>query len=273
MNNSNFYHQIEVMKQRVDELRRCAAEVPAPLEDVLTEAFEELLNALEELHVAEEELREQNDELVVTRQAAEVERQRYQELFEFAPDGYLVTDTDGIIQEANRTAAILFNSHQDFLVGKPLIVFVVKEDRKAFHTQLTQLQTLHFALNPDAIEGASLLRLQRLRGWEVRLQPRDSSPFPAAISVGDVRNPQGGLVALRWLIRDITERVQAEQRLKENNLLLEKALNELKRAQERIIQQERLNAVGQMASGIAHDFNNALTPVLGFSELLLKVPI
>ena len=44
----------------------------------------------------------------------------------------------------------------------------------------------------------------------------------------------------------------------------------MKQTQQNIIQQERLRALGQMASGIAHDFNNALTPILGFSELLLK---
>ncbi len=38
------------------------------------------------------------------------------------------------------------------------------------------------------------------------------------------------------------------------------------------IQQEILRSLGQMASGIAHDFNNLLAPILGFSELLLKMP-
>jgi signal transduction histidine kinase len=51
---------------------------------------------------------------------------------------------------------------------------------------------------------------------------------------------------------------------------LEEALAQLKEAQERMVQQERLHALGRMASGIAHDFNNALAPIVGFSELLLK---
>lgn len=38
------------------------------------------------------------------------------------------------------------------------------------------------------------------------------------------------------------------------------------------MQQESLRSLGQMASGIAHDFNNLLAPILGFSELLLKMP-
>jgi signal transduction histidine kinase/HAMP domain-containing protein/ActR/RegA family two-component response regulator len=51
---------------------------------------------------------------------------------------------------------------------------------------------------------------------------------------------------------------------------LEKAYNELRRTQATILQQERLKALGQMASGIAHDVNNALSPVIGFADLILK---
>ena len=53
---------------------------------------------------------------------------------------------------------------------------------------------------------------------------------------------------------------------------LEASNVELRKTQQKVVQQERLSALGQMASGIAHDFNNALTPILGFSELLLTSP-
>jgi signal transduction histidine kinase/ActR/RegA family two-component response regulator len=49
---------------------------------------------------------------------------------------------------------------------------------------------------------------------------------------------------------------------------LQKAYNELHQTQQAIMQQERLKALGQMASGIAHDINNALSPVVGFAELI-----
>ena len=71
---------------------------------------------------------------------------------------------------------------------------------------------------------------------------------------------------------NFTRRKQAEQDLRETNRELEKALAELKATQQQVIQQERLSAIGQMASGIAHDFNNTLMPILGFSELLLESP-
>lgn len=68
---------------------------------------------------------------------------------------------------------------------------------------------------------------------------------------------------------EVTQRRQAEEALREANLRLEGALESLKKTQQRMVQQERLRAFGQMASGIAHDFNNALSPILGYSEMLL----
>ena len=71
-------------------------------------------------------------------------------------------------------------------------------------------------------------------------------------------------------VENLTRRKQAETDLRETNRELERALSELKATQQQVIQQERLSAIGQMASGIAHDFNNTLTPILGFTELLLE---
>jgi response regulator RpfG family c-di-GMP phosphodiesterase len=49
----------------------------------------------------------------------------------------------------------------------------------------------------------------------------------------------------------------------------QQAYDELRRTQEAAIQQERLRALGQMASGIAHDINNALSPIVGYASLLM----
>jgi len=51
---------------------------------------------------------------------------------------------------------------------------------------------------------------------------------------------------------------------------LQKAYEELRRTQQMVVQQERLRALGQMASGVAHDVNNALSPIVAYSELLLN---
>jgi signal transduction histidine kinase/ActR/RegA family two-component response regulator len=49
---------------------------------------------------------------------------------------------------------------------------------------------------------------------------------------------------------------------------LQTAYNDLRQSQQSLMQQERLKALGQMASGVAHDINNALSPVVGFSDLI-----
>ncbi|MBI4641948.1 MAG: PAS domain S-box protein [Candidatus Tectomicrobia bacterium] len=51
---------------------------------------------------------------------------------------------------------------------------------------------------------------------------------------------------------------------------LQKAYNDLRQTQQAVMQQERLRALGQMASGIAHDVNNTLSPILGYTDLLLS---
>lgn len=70
----------------------------------------------------------------------------------------------------------------------------------------------------------------------------------------------------------VMEREGAREDLAMANAQLADALGEVKRAEGRMVQQERLRALGQMATGIAHDFNNALMPISGYSELLADLP-
>jgi PAS domain S-box-containing protein len=192
---NDFSLKIKNLEQQMGRLQQHSVENSLQPDDVLLESFEKLQHTLEELHIAGEELRQQNEELAAARLVAEAERQRYQELFDFAPDGYVVTDATGTIQEANRAIATLLAVSQDFLVGKPLVVFVADKDRTPFHVQLTRLTGL-----------------QRFEDWEVYLQPREGKPFPAAITI--MRDPEDKLIGLRWLIRDITKRKEAEEALK-----------------------------------------------------------
>ncbi|MHC5737398.1 PAS domain S-box protein [Nostoc sp.] len=163
---------------------------------------QELQQTLEELQVVEEELREQNEELAVARALVELERQRYQDLFEFAPDGYLVTDAAGIIQEANRAAATLLAVRQKYLVKKPLILFIARQDHQSFTTRLHDWQSI--------------------QEWEVYLKPRGGRIFPASIRAAAMYDSEGKQVGWRWLICNITERQQAKELLRQANEELEK---------------------------------------------------
>lgn len=184
MNLNEFVQHLEAARQRTEQLEPEIDSSPT---------YQELLLALEELNVAEEELRKQHESLAVARSVVEEERQRYRELFKYAPDAYVVTDVHGKIYEVNQAAERLFNLPVNFLLGKLLTVFVPIDDRPEFRLKLRQLYAGDW-----------------VQEWETRLQPRELGPIHAALTVSVVRNAQKAPVTLRWLIRDITARKQSE---------------------------------------------------------------
>lgn len=144
---------------------------------------------LEELDVSVEELREQNEELRLTHHLLQRETERYRELFDLAPDGYVVTDSVGVIREANRAASELLRVEPSALVGKPLSVYIDPHDRRLFRRALRDL--------PES-ELPNVLT--------VKVQPRDRIAFNAELSVRPGRDLIGDSTVLRWMMRDIDDR-------------------------------------------------------------------
>ncbi len=71
-------------------------------------------------------------------------------------------------------------------------------------------------------------------------------------------------------LRQLAEHVALASRQATLYGALQQAYDELRQSQLTILQQERLRALGQMASGIAHDINNAVSPVALYTEALLE---
>ncbi len=108
---------------------------------------------------------------------------------------------------------------------------------------------------------------------ETAILHADGHEIPVSQVILSHRGPDGTVDHLSTIARDMSERNRIqEETIADYNRRLEAAVRDLRRAQELVSTQERLRALGQMASGIAHDFNNALSPVLGFAELLLADP-
>jgi len=180
------------------EMTEALREARENLERRVEERTAELSQAYEELQVTEEEIRQQNEELRATRQDVEAERRRYQELFAFAPDGYVVTDTGGVIKEANQAAYELLGTPKHFLEGKPLAVYVSSDDQGEFYALMERAA--------GQCPGKGLRE-------ELQLCPRSGTPFPAAVSVTAVCDEAGETVGTRWIVRDISE---SRQLMKEN---------------------------------------------------------
>lgn len=143
----------------------------------------------------EDQLRRQNEELLAAHRTVERERSRYQALFDFAPDAYLVTGMEGAIWEANAAAAALLRTPQELLQGQSMHEFVAEADRADFRGRLR-------ALHSGAIE--------RLEDWEIGLLPCHAPPIPAALTVVAERSLPATVAGLRWLLRDVTERRRLE---------------------------------------------------------------
>lgn len=193
MNVEIFARQVRSLQKRLTELYQEAIAIDPQTDSLLPVAFKELGMASETLEVATAKLLEQTEELAIARAQAEAERQRYQDLFEFMPDAYIVSDPQGKIQEANCAATNLFNVEQGFLSNKLLVSFIPLPDRPAFRAQLSQLIECH-----------------RVQEWTVHMQPRNQQAFDAAVIVTPVRDVEGKLISLRWIVRNITKRHQTQ---------------------------------------------------------------
>lgn len=162
----------------------------------LEQTNETLQRTLADLQIAEEELRQQNSELAIAREIAEVERYRYQDLFNFAPDGYVVTDANGLIQEANQAIAGLVAVEQHYLINKPLAAYIAQSDDRAFRRLLYELH--------------QQARVEKIQADTLHLKSSSHHSIPVAITGSAIRDAQAQIIGVRWLIQDITDRRQAE---------------------------------------------------------------
>jgi diguanylate cyclase (GGDEF)-like protein/PAS domain S-box-containing protein len=149
---------------------------------------------LKQLQLIQEQMQHSNNDLAIAHLALAAQQQRYQDLFNFAPDGYLVTDPQGIIYEANQAMARLLQIEQPNLMGQALQTFVVPTEQDQFLHRWQQL----------------LNRQQDSHTFEVTLAPTQTQSFAAELTVGPIRNDHQDVVGCRWLVRDISQRKKVE---------------------------------------------------------------
>jgi PAS domain S-box-containing protein len=124
----------------------------------------------------------------------QTQRLRYQEWFHFASDGYLLTDVQGMINEANFAAAKLLDARKEFILGKPLGLFITEESRRNFYRRLAHLTT------SDSVEQ-----------WEARVCRPRGEPREVMLTAAAFADEQGQAIKLRWMLRDISAARQTER--------------------------------------------------------------
>ena len=205
--------------------------------------------------------------LLASRDAIDRERQKYFELFDFAPDAYFITDARGVIREANIAATQLLGVRAQFLTGKSLPGFFDEPARKVYRHQLDQL-----------------CGSERSDDWEISLQPRHGSPTAVSVSIGRIARNDDRVVGYRWVVRDISKRKQAENAVRELNRDLElrvasrttqlAAANLIK--DELLLSERKAREDAEVSNRIksdflallSHEFRTPLQAIFGYTELL-----
>lgn len=224
---------------RPEQLRALAENRVGALEPQEIDALppEEARRIFHELRVHQVELEMQNEELRRAQEQLAASRDRYYELYDLAPVGYCTIGEEGLIQEANLTAATLLNVERCKLVKQPLSRFIGKEDQDIYY-----------------LKRKLLLKTGEPQAFELRMLREDGLPFWVRME-STVAHDEAGTPVLRVVMSDISERKEAEEE------------REKMRAQ--LHQAQKLEAVGRLAGGVAHDFNNMLGIIIGHAEMAL----
>lgn len=177
--------------------------------------------------------------------------QKYRRLVEAAQDGIVVVGEDHRAVLINSQLCRLMDYPAEELLGKSVFDFVHPDDLE------------------KVLEKVNERRAGTGDRYDLRFLRRDGSVLSATVSVSPLMDEAGVYRGSMSLVTDNSQRKRFEEEIKEANRRLEETLAKLKETQQSLLQQERLRALGQMASGIAHDINNSLVPILGYADLLL----
>ena len=189
--------------RRLDELRGLAEDIllRQPREAVQPED-DRVLELIHELEVHQIELRLQNEELITTQEDLARTSERYQDLFEFAPVGYLIFDQNGKVTEANLTLAMMLEQERQNLLKFGLSPLLDPENLSRLVRHRQQV------LEKGAAEPCELKFTPK--GLPVKWVRLDSRP---------IRDEAERITGCRSTLIDITARKRLEEE-RENTLEL-----------------------------------------------------
>jgi PAS domain S-box-containing protein len=193
---------------------------------------EQELQALNEM--LEQRVSERAEQLAASVIKLEDTERRFRLLVEAVTDyAIFMLDPDGNVVNWNQGAERIKGYTRQEIIGQHFSRFYTEEDRRNRVPQ-------------KAIATAAQTGKYEAEGWRVR---KDGSKFWANVVINAVYDPAGRLLGFAKVTRDLTEKRDAEARL---------------------LQAQKMEAVGELTGGVAHDFNNLLTVISGNIEVLRR---
>jgi two-component system sensor kinase FixL len=170
-------------------------------------------------------------------------RAQLRSIFEFAPDAMILVDGDRTIREFNPAAEAMFGHPATEAIGMS-ITALLPEDRR---------------FRSDYLSGFSEGEARDLLGKAVSLAAlrKDGEYFPAELTIARTETRRGLFYVA--FVRDVSERIDAEQRLDE--------------LRNEFAHMARLNAMGELAAGLAHELNQPLAAganYLGTAQMIVE---
>ena len=252
------------MKMDLDLIRKQAEEIARsrPMAVAHQHHAQDYRSVVHELHVHQIELEIQNEELRASQNDLEVARNKYADLFNNAPVGYVILDAIGFILETNRTFADMILQDADAMPGKPLSAFLPDTARHIFLSQYKS-----FFKNPDKNidlqleKGEGLSKTLKLFGCR-EAPDEDDVGVPRdriRIAVVDVTRQHAAEAALRLMNKDLEDRVA------ERTALAERRTKQLQALAVELIETEE-----RERRRVAHLLHDDLQQVLASAKMQLQ---
>lgn len=212
----------------------------------------EALRLLHEIEVHQIELEMQNAELCRGQEELELSRNKYVELYDFAPVGYFTFDAQGLIREVNLAGAQMLGIERRRLVNKPFSSFIADADGREL-----------FSSNLEAIS-----QNQGMQKCEVDLKRQDGRTLHAQLQSLMAGNIDDQVDYIHTTVIDITDRRRAEVALQKAHGELEQKVKE--RSQELVRTNEQLLREIEERKSTETALRSANAEIKGLSDRLLE---